>query len=193
MQRTPSLPIEFKVSVLTIVFLLGVTACTASNLSSETATATSMPATSMASATTIREPSSPPNCSQLEITQLIDSFAKAYDAGSFEQITQYLDLDRFEYFVGGTKAGKSYEEIRTSSRTELFAYFAQRHAQHEEIQRLEPLVVSPTDNPTGRMLITFILSRRADDFPEVQAGGKAIVDCQSGKLSRFIWYGFDLP
>lgn len=179
--------------VLTIVFLVGATACTTSSLSSEPATATSTPATRLASATPIREPSPPPNCSPLEITQLIDNFAKAYDAGSFEQITQYLDLDRFEYFVGGTKAGKSYEEIRTSSRTELFAYFAQRHAQHEEIQRLEPLVVSPTDNPTGSMLITFILSRRADDFPEVQAGGKAIVDCQSGKLSRFIWYGFDLP
>ncbi len=193
MQRTPLLANVFKVLILTLVFLLGATSCTANNHPTEPTTTTSTPATRFASATTIREPSSLPNCSQLEITQLIDSFAKAYDAGSFEQITQYLDLDRFEYFVGGTKAGKSYEEIRTSSRTELFAYFAQRHAQHEEIQRLEPLVVSPTDNPTGSMLITFILSRRADDFPEVQAGGKAIVDCQSGKLSRFIWYGFDLP
>src|SRR5260221_1594699 len=78
MQRTPLLPNVFMDLVLTIAFLLGVTACTASNLSTEPATTTSMPATSLALATSIREPSPPPNCSQLEITQLLDNFAKAY-------------------------------------------------------------------------------------------------------------------
>src|SRR5258708_27980443 len=133
MQRTSLLANVFMDLVLTMVFLVGAPACPTSSLSREPATATSTPATRLASATPIREPSPPPNCSPLEITQLIDNFAKAYDAGSFEQITLYLDLYRFESFVGGTKPVKSYEAIRTKKRTQLFSFFAHRHRPHHAI------------------------------------------------------------
>ncbi|MEP7285773.1 MAG: hypothetical protein ABI947_08395 [Chloroflexota bacterium] len=164
--------------ILTTVFLFGAIGCMANGLFAQLSTDISLPA---------------PICSDPQITRLIDNFTQAYNTGVFDQIGQYLDLDRFEYFVGGRKGNQSYEEIRTSSRAELLAYFGQRHAHHEEIHQVEPIEISPDGSRASSVVIMFSLSRRADDFPLTKVAGKGVIDCQSGKISRWIWYGFDLP
>ena len=179
--------------ILAIVFLVLTTACGAGQSPTQVAISVPTSTANASSESVSTEGLLPANCSRLQITQLIANFTATYNAGSFDQIEQYLDLDRFEYFVGGHKADQPFQEILTSNRTELLAYFSQRHAAHEEIYLLKTLDMSSDTSRANSALVLFDLSRRADDFPEVQATVKGIVDCKAGKFYRWIWYGFDLP
>lgn len=63
----------------------------------------------------------------------------------------------------------------------LFAYFAERHTQHERMRLLE-LVTNQAAGGPMTTAINFRITRTADDLPESTFGGKGGVGCAHGVI-----------
>lgn len=157
------------------------------------------------SATTVVSPTAeatpipfPIGCRPEEVTRLVTDFLTAFNNGEQDRLVRFFPTadtpegvpnfkpEQFQWYSATVQEHDGAKRhFVTYRRAPLFAYFAERHRQHERLQVRE-LGVTPTPDPRTVSII-FTLDRQADDLPAAPSYGKGEIHCPSGTISR--WSG----
>jgi hypothetical protein len=128
---------------------------------------------------------------------LVTDFLAAFNHGNQATLASFFP-DKVAY-PDTTKHGFQWYSVTDGSRNfvtydpaDLPAYFASRHAQHEQL-RLRRLTVTagPPSAGFARLDLTFRLDRQADDLPHSEATGKGAIDCAD--MNIFVWSLASVP
>jgi hypothetical protein len=133
----------------------------------------------------------PPGCEVERIDGVVRSFLSAITEGDRPAVRQALanDLRLFEVHDG---RGAGAQNLVLHSKKRALAYLDARIRARERL-RLVNLQVHPGDD-ANHVLITFILTRLADDFrtrgiPNRLATGDGVVDCVDGTVEGWTVQG----
>lgn len=143
----------------------------------------------------------PPGCHPDEVARLVAEFLEAFNRGDQDRLVRLFPAvdsptgrdhvnPAYLRWYSVTDKGPDGEKRHfvTYTRAPLFAYFRERHRQHERLQ-LRELVMTP--GSMGDVAIGFTLARQADDLPaglggpEGLARGKGGIYCPNRTI--FLW------
>jgi len=143
----------------------------------------------------------PDGCDRMGVQRIMASFLDGFNRGDRARMSRPLDLAALQwYVVNSHKRGQRITEIDTlkgefvtattglddADKRELWAYFHRRHQQGEILSLLRFDLVPDASDPDS-MGVAYDLSRRADDLQgSLPTGGKAIIDCRTGKIIRWV-------
>lgn len=140
----------------------------------------------------------PIGCDETKIRGVVAAFIAAFNRGDQDGLTRVFpvrgsdgdhpwsgDPNQLRWFtLVRANPSKGIDALNLYTRETLLAYFAERHAQHEQIRVLE-LVVNQTAGGPGAPAINFLITRMADDLPESTFGGKGGVSCAHSVI--YLW------
>lgn len=122
-------------------------------------------------------------CTPQEVRQVAERFIDAFNRGDTGQLDQLVSGDQFGWY--STDAPGQRLNAEADDRSDLIAYFAARHRQHE---RLVLISLDVTYADVGRGGFWFRLTRRADDgLPPTRYSGKGEIQCATRPSSVVVW------
>ncbi len=140
----------------------------------------------------------PAGCDEAMILGVVRDFIAAFNRGDQGTLARLFpargsdadhpwagDPDQLRWFtLVQADPTKGVDALNLYTRETLLAYFAERHARHEQMRVVE-LVVNPAGGGPTTAAINFRIARVADDLPETTFGGKGGVGCAHGLI--FLW------
>jgi hypothetical protein len=143
-------------------------------------------------------PPLPAGCDETAIRGVVQDFIAAFNAGDQAGLARVFpargsdgdhpwtgDPDQLRWFtLTHADPSTGVDALNLYTRETLLAYFASRHARHEQLRVVE-LVINPAGGGPTTAAINFRITRTADDLPETTFGGKGGVGCAQGRI--FLW------
>lgn len=122
-----------------------------------------------------------PACTESSTRQVVDSFIDAFNKGDIARLNDLLP----DFLSYATDAPGEFSSPRPRSRSDVIAYFTQRHQVHErlKLESFEFLL-----SPTGGGEFGFEVTRSADDgLAPTPYGGKGGVFCRTTPHTLILW------
>ena len=113
-----------------------------------------------------------PVCTESSTRQVVDSFIDAFNKGDVARLNQLLP----DFVFYATDAPGEFFSPEPRSRSDLIAYFTQRHQVHDRLT-LESLGFNTESTGAGGFV--FEVVRSADDLAPTPYGGKGTVFCRT--------------
>lgn len=140
----------------------------------------------------------PTGCDEAIIRGVVADFIAAFNRGDQAGLARVFpakgsdgdhpwtgDPNQLRWFtLVRANPSKGIDALNLYTRDTLLAYFAERYAQHEQMDLAE-LVINPAGGGPGVAAINFRITRAADDLPERTFFGKGGVSCAHNVL--FLW------
>ena len=125
-------------------------------------------------------PSGGSACTESTSRPIVASFIEAFNDGDLGRLDQlFADYSRY-----ATDAPGEFSSPAPRSRSDLIAYFAQRHQAHERL-KLESLQFN--GRSANDVNFTFELTRSADGLAPTPYGGKGAVFCGNPSNTLILW------
>ncbi len=134
-------------------------------------------------------PGTQQQCTPQEVHRLVEGFIDAFNRGDIAQLDQVVSSQQFSWY--STDAPGQRLNAEAYDRSNLMAYFAARHRQHERLALIS-LDVTFTNAREGGFW--FRVTRSADDgLPPTRYSGKGGVQCTTMPTSLTAWSMDPLP
>jgi hypothetical protein len=122
-----------------------------------------------------------PTCTESSTRQVVDSFIDAFNKGDTARLDQLFP----DFVLYATDAPGEFSSAEPRSRSDLIAYFTERHQVHERLN-LESFTFHLSS--TGGGEFEFEVTRSADDLlAPTPYGGKGGVSCRTTPHTLFLW------
>jgi hypothetical protein len=119
-----------------------------------------------------------PACTESSTRQVVDSFIDAVNKGDIARLDQLFP----DFLFYATDAPGEFSSPQPRSRSDLIAYFTQRHQVHERL-KLESFTLSSRSGE-----FEFEVLRSADDgLAPTPYGGKGEVFCRTNPHTLYLW------
>ena len=119
-------------------------------------------------------------CTESSSRQIVTSFIEAFNNGDLGKLDQLFA----DYSYYATDAPGKFSSPAPRSRSDLIAYFAQRHLAHERL-KLESLQFN--GRSANDFNFAFEITRSADGLAPTPYGGKGAVFCGNPSNTLILW------
>lgn len=121
-----------------------------------------------------------PACTESSTRQVVDSFIDAFNKGDVARLNDLLP----DFLSYATDAPGEFSSPQPRSRSDVIAYFTQRHQVHERL-KLESFGFHIES--TGAGGFEFEVTRSADDLAPTPYDGKGAVWCRTNPHNLMLW------